>query len=254
MLITIWWKAWSGKWTVSKLLAKELWYEIISVWDMKRKLAAEMWINIIEFNKMWDDPEKSAEFDLKYEEYQKNLKLSDNIILDSRLGFYAQPKAFKILLDVDEEIAGERIFKAERDTDKHATKKHAIAEVKDRNSSDEARYMKLYNVDLWNPNNYNLVIDTSERTPEEVLDIILNEFKVFKWKKWIAETDEEKKELRKSKAKTKLIKSIALLVALILMFCWWLFSVMNAQKQAQSKENYESIENNDIEEVIEDLE
>ena len=77
MLITMWWKAWSGKWTVSKLLAKELGYEIVSIGDMKRKLAAEMWINIIEFNKMWDDPEKSAEFDLKYEEYQKNLKLTD---------------------------------------------------------------------------------------------------------------------------------------------------------------------------------
>jgi len=254
MLITIWWKAWSGKWTVSKLLAKELGYEIVSIWDMKRKLAAEMWINIIEFNKMWDDPEKSAEFDLKYEEYQKNLKLSDNIILDSRLGFYAQPKAFKILLDVDEKIAWERIFKAERDTDKHATKKHAIDEVKERNSSDEARYMKLYNVDLWNPNNYNLVIDTSERTPEEVLQIILDEFKAYKWKKWIAETDEEKKELRKAKRKTKLLKDIALLLALFLMFFWWLFTVMNEQKKAELRNNSETIENNDIEEVIEELE
>jgi len=254
MLITIWWKAWSGKWTVSKLLAKELGYEIVSIWDMKRKLAAEMWINIIEFNKMWDDPEKSAEFDLKYEEYQKNLKLSDNIILDSRLGFYAQPKAFKILLDVDEKIAWERIFKAERDTDKHATKKHAIDEVKERNSSDEARYMKLYNVDLWNPNNYNLVIDTSERTPEEVLQIILDEFKAYKWKKWIAETDEEKKELRKAKRKTKLLKDIALLLALFLMFFWWLFTVMNEQKKAELRNNSETIENNDIEEVIGELE
>ena len=253
MLITIWWKAWSGKWTVSKLLAKELGYEIVSIWDMKRKLAAEMWINIIEFNKMWDDPEKSAEFDLKYEEYQKNLKLSDNIILDSRLGFYAQPKAFKILLDVDEKIAWERIFKAERDTDKHATKKHAIDEVKERNSSDEARYMKLYDVDLWNPNNYNLVIDTSERTPEEVLQIILDEFKAYKWKKWIAETDEEKKELRKAKRKTKLLKDIALLLALFLMFFWWLFTVMNEQKKAELRNNSETIENNDIEEVIEEL-
>ena len=250
----MWWKAWSGKWTVSKLLAKELGYEIVSIWDMKRKLAAEMWINIIEFNKMWDDPEKSAEFDLKYEEYQKNLKLSDNIILDSRLGFYAQPKAFKILLDVDEKIAWERIFKAERDTDKHATKKHAIDEVKERNSSDEARYMKLYNVDLWNPNNYNLVIDTSERTPEEVLQIILDEFKAYKWKKWIAETDEEKKELRKAKRKTKLLKDIALLLALFLMFFWWLFTVMNEQKKAELRNNSETIENNDIEEVIEELE
>ena len=233
MLITMWWKAWSGKGTVSKLLAKELWYEIISVWDMKRKLAADMWINIIEFNKMWDDPEKSAEFDLKYEEYQKNLKLTDNIILDSRLWFYAQPKAFKILLDVDEEIGWERIFKAERDTDKHANKKHAVNEAKERNSSDEARYMKLYNVDLWNPKNYNLVIDTSERTPEEVLQIILDEFKAYKWRHQIAETPEEKKALKKSKAKTKLLKDIALLLALILITCWRLFTIMNECKKAE---------------------
>ncbi len=248
MLITIWWKAWSGKWTVSKLLAEKLNYEIVSIWDMKRKLAAEMWINIIEFNKMWDDPEKSAEFDLKYEEYQKSLKLSSDIILDSRLWFYAQPHAFKILLDVDEEVAWERIFKAERDTDKHASKKHAIEQVKERNSSDEGRYKKLYNVDLWNPNNYNLVIDTSERSPEEVLQIILDEFKAYKWKKWIAETDEEKKELRKANKKKNLIKSIALLVALLLMIFWWLFTIMNEHKKAELKGNSE------VEEVIENME
>ena len=248
MLITIWWKAWSGKWTVSKLLANELNYEIVSIGDMKRKLAAEMGINIIEFNKMWDDPEKSAEFDLKYEEYQKNLKLSDNIILDSRLWFYAQPNAFKILLDVDEEVAWERIFKAERDTDKHASKKHAVAQVKERNSSDEERYKKLYDVDLWNPNNYNLVIDTSEKTPEEVLQIILDEFKAFKWRKWIAETNEEKKELRKANRKTRLVKDIALLIALILITCWWLFTIINEHKKAELREN------NDLEEVIENLE
>lgn len=254
MLITIWWKAGSGKGTVSKLLANELGYKIISVWDMKRKLAADMWINIIEFNKMWDNPENAKEFDLKYEEYQQSLKLSDNIILDSRLGFYAQPKAFKILLDVDEEIAWERIFKAERDTDKQASKEHAIAEVKERNSNDEARYQKLYNVDLWNPNNYNLVIDTSERTPEEVLQIILDEFKAYKRKHQIAETPEEKKALRKSKAKTKLLKDIALLLALILITCWWLFTIMNEKKKAELRDSNDISENTDIEEVVEKLE
>lgn len=250
----MWWKAGSGKGTVSKLLADKLWYEIVSIGDMKRKLAAEMWINIIEFNKMWDDPKNAKEFDLKYEEYQKSLKLTDNIILDSRLGFYAQPKAFKILLDVDEEVAWERIFKAKRETDKNTTKKHAIDEVKERNSGDEARYQKLYNVDLWNPNNYNLVIDTSERTPEEVLQIILDEFRAYKRKHQIAETDEEKKALRKSKAKTKLLKDIALLLALMLITFWWIFTIMNEQKKAEIRQNTGTLENNDIEDVIEDLE
>ena len=248
MLITIWWKAWSGKWTVSKLLAKKLWYEIISIWDMRRKLAAEMGLNIIEFNKLWDNPENAKEFDLKYEEFQKNLKLSDNIILDSRLWFYAQPKAFKILLDVDEEIAWDRIFKAKRETDKNSTKKHAISEVKERNSNDEKRYKKLYDIDLWDTNNYNLVIDTSERTSEEILQIILDEFKAYKWKKWIAETDEEKKQLIKSKRKTKLLKDIALLIALILITCWRLFTIVNEHKKAELRKN------NEIEEIIEVLE
>ena len=237
MLITLWWKAWSGKWTVWKILAEKLGYEIISIWDMKRKLAAEMGINIIEFNKMWDDPEKSAEFDLKYEEYQKSLKLTDKIILDSRLWFYAQPNAFKILLDVDEEEAGKRIFNANRETDKNSTKKAAIAEVKDRNSSDAERYKKLYNVDLWDYNNYNLVIDTTERTPEEALQIILDEFQAFKFNKWIAETPEEKKSLRKANKKKNLLKSFALLLALILMFCWWLFTILNEQKKAENINN-----------------
>ena len=250
----MWWKAWSGKGTVSKLLAEKLWYKIISIGDMKRKLAAEMWINIIEFNKMWDDPEKSAEFDLKYEEYQKNLNLNDNIILDSRLGFFAQPNAFKILLDVDEKIAGERIFKAKRETDKNTTKKHAIDEVKERNSSDEARYMKLYNVDLWNAKNYNLVIDTSERSPDEIVEIILDEFKAYKRKKWIAETDDEKKQLRKAKRKTKLIKDIALLIALILMICWWIFTILNEQKKAELRKNNNTTENTGIEGIIDRLE
>jgi flagellar biogenesis protein FliO len=86
------------------------------------------------------------------------------------------------------------------------------------------------------------VIDTSERTPEEVLQIILDEFKAYKWKHQIAETPEEKKQLRESKKKTKLIKDIALLVALILMTCWWLFTIMNEQKKLENKQNEDTTE------------
>jgi cytidylate kinase len=110
MLITLGGKAGSGKGTIAKLLTEKLDYEIVSIGDMKRKLAEEMGLNIQDFNLLGDKPENQQEFDLKYEEYQKNLHLDDNIILDSRLGFYAQPKAFKVLLDVDEEVASKRIL------------------------------------------------------------------------------------------------------------------------------------------------
>jgi len=178
MLITMWWKAWSWKWTVSKILAEKLGYEIISIWDMRRQLAQEMGLNIHEFNKLWDNPENAKEFDIKYEEFQKSLDLNSNIILDSRLGFYAQPNAFKILLDVSEEIAWERIYKAERDTDKQENLQAAIEEVHNRNKLDFERYMRLYEIDVRDQENYDLVIDTWDKTPDEVAGIILENLKM----------------------------------------------------------------------------
>lgn len=176
MLITLWWKAGSGKWTVSKILAEKLWYEIISIWDMKRKLAKEMWLNIHEFNLLWEKPENAKEFDLKYEEYQRSLDINSNIILDSRLWFFTQPNAFKILLTVDETIAWERIRNANRDTDKQESLQAAIQEVHNRNQADYKRYIKLYDIDLRNEKNYDLVIDTWDKTPEETANIILKNF------------------------------------------------------------------------------
>ena len=96
--------------------------------------------------------------------------------MDSRLGFYAQPNAFKILLDVSEEIAWERIYKAERDTDKQENLQAAIEEVHNRNKLDFERYMRLYEIDVRDQENYDLVIDTWDKTPDEVADIILENF------------------------------------------------------------------------------
>jgi cytidylate kinase len=61
---------------------------------------------------------------------------------------------------VSEEIAGERIWKAERDTDRQETLQAAIEEVHKRNLADYERYQKLYGIDLWEESNYDLVIDT----------------------------------------------------------------------------------------------
>lgn len=61
---------------------------------------------------------------------------------------------------MSEEIAGERIFKAERDTDRQETLQAAIEEVHNRNKADFERYLKLYDIDLRDQENYDLVIDT----------------------------------------------------------------------------------------------
>ncbi|GHW02680.1 cytidylate kinase [candidate division SR1 bacterium] len=176
MLITLGGKAGSGKSTIAKLLSSKLGYEIISIGNMKRKLAEEMGLSIQEFSLLGDKPENQAEFDLKYEDFQKNLKLSDKIILDSRLGFYAQPKAFRIFLDVSDEVASQRIFGDHRTNESFEDQNQAFQEIKQRNKADQNRYLSLYNIDIWDADNYSLVVDTSDKTPEQILEIILQYF------------------------------------------------------------------------------
>lgn len=183
MIITLGGKAGSWKWTVAKLLSEKLGYEIISIWNLKRKLAEEMGLSISEFNLLGEKPENQHEFDLKYEEYQKNLDLNAQVILESRLWFLCQPNAFKVFLNVSDEVASQRILNDKRTTDHFFSPEEALQVTKKRNQDDQNRYLSLYNIDLWDSTQYNLTIDTSNLTPEEVVNKILIEFNIYIEKK-----------------------------------------------------------------------
>lgn len=176
MIITLGWKAWSGKGTVSKILAEKLGYSIISIGSLKRQLAEEMGLSISEFNALGEKPENQHEFDLKYEEYQKNLPLESKVILESRLWFLCQPHAFKVFLDIEDEVASQRILGDNRTTDTFSNHQHALEITRARNHNDQARYLKLYNIDLRDTSHYDCIIDTSYLTPEEVVNKILEHF------------------------------------------------------------------------------
>ena len=179
MIITLGGKAGSWKWTVAKLLSEKLGYEIISIWNLKRKLAEEMGLSISEFNLLGEKPENQHEFDLKYEEYQKNLDLNSQVILESRLWFLCQPNAFKVFLDVNDEVASKRILNDKRTTDQFFSTEEALQVTRKRNQDDQNRYISLYNIDLWDSAQYNLTIDTSKLTPEEIVGKILTEFSKY---------------------------------------------------------------------------
>ena len=162
-----------------KMNCRKLGYEIISIWNLKRKLAEEMGLSISEFNLLGEKPENQHEFDLKYEEYQKNLDLNSQVILESRLWFLCQPNAFKVFLNVSDEVASQRILNDKRTTDHFFSPEEALQVTKKRNQDDQNRYLSLYNIDLWDSSQYNLTIDTSNLTPEEVVEKILIEFSSY---------------------------------------------------------------------------
>lgn len=77
-------------------------------------------------------------------------------------------------MDIDDEVATRRIMGDDRATDSFKSFEEALAATKHRNEHDRNRYLKLYNIDLWDPKHYDLIIDTSEKSPHEVLEIILS--------------------------------------------------------------------------------
>lgn len=181
MIITMSGKAGSGKWTVAKILSEKLGYEHISIGEIKRKLAHEMWLTISQFDILWEKPENKEKFDLKYEEYQKNLDLDSKIILDGRMSFFCQPKSFKVFLDVSDDEAARRIYwDKERIGDEYESLEAVKQATIKRNEDNAQRFKELYAVDITDKNNFGLVVNTDGKNPQQVAEEIIERFNEFR--------------------------------------------------------------------------
>lgn len=163
----------SGKSTVIKELVTN--YEtqgfkvhLISVGELFREIANEKGLSIQEFNeymKNHDNVDKLIDNQIKQygEKINSKIRPNDIYIFDSRLAWHNIPDSFAIRLIVKDEIAGKRVFndKKRGKEDSYSTLKEAIEETSKRKNAEIARYKQRYNIDLTNPNNYDLIIDTS---------------------------------------------------------------------------------------------
>ena len=171
MIITIGGTLGSGKSTVAKLLSKKINYRHYSSGDFMRGLAEERKISLLELSKI---AEKDKSIDLEIDERQIQLgRKEDNFVIDGRLSFHFIPDSIKIFLDASFEERAKRILadkiRKEHNVDLESTK----AKMKTREESEKKRYKEYYNIDINDQNHYDLIIDTSNLTPEEVVNKIL---------------------------------------------------------------------------------
>ncbi len=173
MFITIAGDLGSGKSTVGNLLAKKLSYNFFSVGDLMGELAQEHGMSLLEFSKK---AEESDEIDRLLDERQVEIgKNRDNIVFDSRLGWHFIPHSVKIYLTVDIDEATRRIFNDNRSDEKENTSFEATKEgIITRRESEKKRYKEYYGLDHTAHENFDLVIDTTTISPEEVVDKILD--------------------------------------------------------------------------------
>jgi CMP/dCMP kinase len=170
-IISISGTAGSGKSTVGRLLASVLRFEHYSSGEFMRDMAEERKITLLELSK---EAETDRNIDEEIDDRQISLGMKeDDFVIDARLAFHFIPKSIKIFLDADFEERARRVFsdniRKEHNVNLEKTKKN----IKEREASEKKRYMEYYNLNPYDKKHYDLVIDTTELTPEQTVDKIV---------------------------------------------------------------------------------
>jgi len=105
----------------------------------------------------------------------------DNFVIEGRTSWYLIPHSLKIYLDVAPEEGARRIFSSlqrkgqERNEGKGLDSVAAVlASNQARMASDELRYRQYYGIDVYDRNNYDFYLDTTDLTPEEVFQRVFD--------------------------------------------------------------------------------
>ncbi|MBO4357358.1 MAG: AAA family ATPase [Candidatus Methanomethylophilaceae archaeon] len=170
MRITISGPPGSGKTTACSKLSEKLGLEAVVFGKIFRELAAEKNLSLVELGAIAEqDPSIDKMIDSRILEIAR---ANDNIILESRLSAYMCARndipAFKIYIDASPEVRMSRIGVREGET-----VEEACAKTVDRQKSEAKRYKMYYDIDIEDKSVYDLVINTDDLDPDQVVEKIL---------------------------------------------------------------------------------
>jgi len=163
----------SGKSTVGRLLSEKIGLKYVYSGDLFRKTAKKYNMSLEEFGSYC---ETHKEVDKELDDYQLEILRNGNVIVEGRItGWIAHRNnipALKVILDADIETRVGRIVNRESgDVEKRKQ------EMLNREKNEALRYKNYYNIDLKDDSIYDLVIDSADKTPDEILDIITKKIK-----------------------------------------------------------------------------
>ena len=162
----------SGKSTVSKILTERLNAEYYSTGAICRKVAAAHGMSVVEMNVYM---ETHPELDHEIDDGVRALSQSEeNLIIDSRMAFHFVEGSFRVYMATELEESAKRILRDGRATEKFSSIEEAMEQIRARKASERRRYSDLYGVDCKDLRNYDLVVDTTYASPEEVASCIID--------------------------------------------------------------------------------
>jgi predicted cytidylate kinase len=189
MRITISGMPGSGKTTVAKVLSEKLRLKHYYIGAMRREIARQRGITLNELNRLG---ESDPSTDKVVDDYLINLgKTEDDFIAEGRTASYFIPDSVKIFIAVDVRVGAGRILKDAVEKGKAQERNEKVAAsvdgqaklLQERIDSDKLRYKMYYGNTMFEREMYDLWIDTTNLSPEQVVGQVMEFITDFKKKK-----------------------------------------------------------------------
>lgn len=160
----------TGKTSVARELARELGADFFSSGNFQRSVARRHGLTTLELNlRAENDPSVDREID---EETLKLRSAAKSFVIDARIAWHFLPDSFKLFLVASPTIAAQRVLADPRGhTETYVDLTSARRDIVERQSSEWRRFKRLYGIDLFDPRNYDAVIETTFSPPAEVIQL-----------------------------------------------------------------------------------
>jgi cytidylate kinase len=164
----------SGKSMIASKLVDRYGAQRYSTGAIQRDLAAKLGITTLELNHRADtDPSIDVMIDSAFTALDASPTM---VVVDSRMAWHFMPHSFKLCLKVDPKIAAQRIWDHQRPGEGYANLAECLHAIEARKASERARFFRTYGVQLDDASNYDLVVDTSHRSPEETEALVFEAY------------------------------------------------------------------------------
>jgi len=177
VIVTLSGRPGSGKSVVASRLAERLGVPHVSAGDFMREMARERGMSILELSRVAEDDHSIDE-----EIDARSVRIAaetDDLVIDARLGWHFVPSSVKVFLEVSPQVAARRIYEARRGTESENIDLQSTQRaIEARTESERERYRGYYGLDYTDHDHYNLVIDTSGLTIDQVVERIVDHLQV----------------------------------------------------------------------------
>lgn len=167
-----------GKSSVAKKLCEMLSFRYLSTGQIQRELAKSKGMNTLELNYY---AENNSEVDKYIDDHLIKINDSeDAYVIDSRMAWFFVKNSLKIYISAHPHIAAGRVL-ADMERKGEPAASDLISKSKElleRRSVEDRRFKKIYGVDCADPGNFDIVIDSSRASINEITLLIVRLFEL----------------------------------------------------------------------------